>query len=324
MAEKVMTVPEMNTPRTFTGDIVLRTNNLTKQYGKRIAVKNLNLEVRRGEIMGFLGPNGAGKTTTIRMALGLIAPTTGSVEILGQEVATHGSRILPRVGALVETPALYLYMSGRNNLRAVASVLGGVPASRIDAVLDLVGLRARQRDRVRTYSLGMKQRLGVAIALLQDPDLLILDEPANGLDPAGIVEMRDLMHRLTAEGKTVFISSHLLTEVQQICTRVSIINLGELVKVSTIEDLISGHGEFVVTLERVQEALALVKAQRWGKDARLDARGALVTTAPGKRGRDLNLFLVDAGFAPETIAQSTQDLEQVFLELTNSGTGEIQ
>jgi len=252
MAEKVMTVPEINTPRTFTGDIVLRTNNLTKQYGKRIAVKNLNLEVRRGEIMGFLGPNGAGKTTTIRMALGLIAPTTGSVEILGQEVATHGSRILPRVGALVETPALYLYMSGRNNLRAVASVLGGVPASRIDAVLDLVGLRARQRDRVRTYSLGMKQRLGVAIALLQDPDLLILDEPANGLDPAGIVEMRDLMHRLTAEGKTVFISSHLLTEVQQICTRVSIINLGELVKVSTIEDLISGHGEFVVTLERVQ------------------------------------------------------------------------
>jgi len=324
MAEKVMTVPEINTPRTFTGDIVLRTNNLTKHYGKRIAVKNLNLEVRRGEIMGFLGPNGAGKTTTIRMALGLIAPTTGSVEILGQEVATHGSRILPRVGALVETPALYLYMSGRNNLRAVASVLGGVPASRIDAVLDLVGLRARQRDRVRTYSLGMKQRLGVAIALLQDPDLLILDEPANGLDPAGIVEMRDLMHRLTAEDKTVFISSHLLTEVQQICTRVSIINLGELVKVSTIEDLISGHGEFVVTLERAQEALALVKAQPWGKDARLDARGALVTTAPGNRGRDLNLFLVDAGLAPETIAQSTQDLEQVFLELTNSGTGEIQ
>ena len=323
MAEKVMTVPEINTPRTFTGDIVLRTNNLTKQYGKRIAVKNLNLEVRRGEIMGFLGPNGAGKTTTIRMALGLIAPTTGSVEILGQEVATHGSRILPRVGALVETPALYLYMSGRNNLRAVASVLGGVPASRIDAVLDLVGLRARQKDRVRTYSLGMKQRLGVAIALLQDPDLLILDEPANGLDPAGIVEMRDLMHRLTAEDKTVFISSHLLTEVQQICTRVSIINLGELVKVSTIEDLISGHGEFVVTLERAQEALALVKAQPWGKDARLDARGALVTTAPGNRGRDLNLFLVDAGLAPETIAQSTQDLEQVFLELTNSGTGEI-
>src|SRR5438552_12683910 len=319
-----MTVPGTDATRSRSAEVVLRTRNLSKSYGKRLAVDNLNLEVRRGEIFGFLGPNGAGKTTTIRMALGLIAPSSGSVEILGQDIATHRARILPRVGALVETPALYLYMSGRNNLRSVGSVLGGVPDERIEAVLELVGLRARQKDRVRTYSLGMKQRLGVAIALLQDPDILILDEPANGLDPAGIVEMRDLMHRLAAEGKTVFISSHLLTEVQQICTRVSIINLGELVKVSTIEDLISGHGEFVVTLERAQEALALVKAQPWGKDARLDARGALVTTAPGNRGRDLNLFLVDAGLAPETIAQSTQDLEQVFLELTNSGTGEIQ
>src|SRR2546423_9908452 len=324
MAEKVMTVPEMNTPRTFTGDIVLRTNNLTKQYGKRIAVKNLNLEVRRGEIMGFLGPNGAGKTTTIRMALGLIAPTAGSAEILGQEVATHGSRILPRVGALVETPALYLYMSGRNNLRAVASVFGGVPASRIDAVLDLVGLRARQKDRVRTYSLGMKQRLGVAMALLQDPDVLILDEPANGLDPAGIVEMRDLMHRLAAEGKTVFISSHLLSEVQQICTRVAIINLGKLVTESSIEELISGQGEYTVTLERAEQALALIQAQAWGKEARFDSNGALITPAPEERGRNLNLFLVNAGFAPDTIAQSTKDLEQVFLHLTNGGSGEIQ
>src|SRR5438094_6638306 len=250
-----------------------------------MAVKNLNLEVRRGEIMGFLGPNGAGKTTTIRMALGLIAPTTGSVEILGQEVATHGSRILPRVGALVEVPALYLYMSGRDNLRAVGSVLGGVPDERIDAVLDLVGLRARQKDRVRTYSLGMKQRLGVAIALLQDSDVLILDETANGLDPAGIVEMRDLMHRLSAEGKTVFISSHLLTEVQQICTRVAIIHLGKLITESTVEELTKGHGEFTVTLERVEQALALIQAQTWGKEARFDADGALITPAPEARGR---------------------------------------
>ena len=324
MVDKVMTVPAVNIPTKRAGDVVLRTNNLTKQYGKRIAVNNLNLEVNRGEIMGFLGPNGAGKTTTIRMALGLIAPTAGSVEIFGQDIATHRARILPRVGALVETPALYLYMSGRNNLRAVASVLGGAPASRIDAVLELVGLRSRQKDRVRTYSLGMKQRLGVAMALLQDPDLLILDEPANGLDPAGIVEMRDLMHRLVAEGKTVFISSHLLTEVQQICTRVAIINLGELVKVSTIEELIGGPGEFAVTLERMEDALALVRAQPWGKDARLDNNGALITAAPGQRGRDLNLFLVNSGFVPETIEKATQDLEQVFLKLTNSGTGEIQ
>ncbi len=324
MVDKVMTAPAVNISPICTGDVVLRANNLTKQYGKRTAVNNLDLEVNRGEIMGFLGPNGAGKTTTIRMALGLIKPTAGTIEVLGQDIASHGARILPRVGALVETPALYLYMSGRNNLRAVASVLGGVPASRIDAVLDMVGLRARQKDRVRTSSLGMKQRLGVAMALLQDPDLLILDEPANGLDPAGIVEMRDLMHRLTSEGKTVFISSHLLTEVQQICTRVAIINLGKLVKVSTIEELIGGHGEFVVTVERTLDALALVKAQPWGNDARLDNHGALISAAPGQHGRDLNLFLVNAGFVPETITQSTQDLEQVFLELTNSATGEIQ
>src|SRR5215469_16523254 len=324
MTEKLMTAPGVANTRSPSGEVVLRTRNLSKHYGNRLAVDNLNLEVRRGEIFGFLGPNGAGKTTTIRMALGLIAPTSGSVEILGQDVFEHRSRVLPRVGALVETPALYTYLSGRNNLKAVASVLGGVPKVRLDAVLDLVGLGIRQKDRVRTYSLGMKQRLGVAIALLQDPDLLILDEPANGLDPAGIVEMRDLMHRLSAEGKTVLISSHMLPEVQQICTRVAIVNLGKLVTEATIEELTSRHGEFIVTLDRAEQALALIQAQAWGRNAHLDADGALITPAPGERGRDLNLFLVKAGFAPDTITQATQDLEQVFLHLTNGGSGEIK
>src|SRR6266852_7741577 len=324
MSDMVMTAPGVNIVRPRSDEVVLRTRNLSKQYGTRLAVDHLNLEVHRGDIFGFLGPNGAGKTTTIRMALGLIAPSAGSVEMLGQDIAIHGSRILPRVGALVETPALYLYMSGRDNLRAVGSVLGGVPEKRIDAVLELVGLRIRQKDRVRTYSLGMKQRLGVAMALLQDPDVLILDEPANGLDPAGIVEMRDLMHRLSAERQTVFLSSHMLSEVQQICTRVAIINLGELVKVSTIEELTSRHGEFAVTLDRAEQALALIQAQTWGRDAHLDANGALITPAPGERGRELNLFLVKAGFAPDTITQATQDLEQVFLHLTNGGSGEVK
>ncbi len=326
MAENtnVMTIPGTQTASSRSGEVILRTRNLSKRYGKRLAVDDLNLEVQRGDIFGFLGPNGAGKTTTIRMILGLIAPTTGSVEIFGQDLAAHRAQVLPRVGALIETPALYLYMSGRNNLRAVGSVLGGVPEKRIDAVLELVGLRVRQRDRVRTYSFGMKQRLGVAMALLQDPDLLVLDEPANGLDPAGIVEMRDLMHRLSAEGKTVFISSHLLSEVQQICTRAAIINLGKLVTESSIEDLTSGQGEFTVRVERPQEALTIVQAQPWGSSARLDASGALHTKAPQGRGRDLNLFLVNAGFIPETIVQSTEDLEQVFLRLTNTGTGDIQ
>ena len=324
MTEKLMTAPGVANTSSPSGEVVLRTRNLSKQYGNRLAVDNLNLDVRRGEIFGFLGPNGAGKTTTIRMALGLITPTSGGVEILGLDVATQRANVLPRVGALVETPALYLYMSGRDNLRAVASVLGGVPKARIDAILELVGLSVRQKDRVRTYSLGMKQRLGVAMALLQDPDVLVLDEPANGLDPAGIVEMRDLMHRLSAEGKTVFISSHLLPEVQQICTRVAIINLGKLVTEATIEELTSRHGEFAVTLDRAEQALALIQAQAWGRDAHLDEDGALITPAPGERGRDLNLFLVKAGFAPDTITQATQDLEQVFLHLTNGGSGEIK
>lgn len=324
MAENVMTMPVAPSPQARTGEVVFRTRNLSKQYGQRLAVDNLNLEVKRGEIFGFLGPNGAGKTTTIRMALGLITPTGGSIEILGQDLATRGAHILPRVGALVETPALYLYMSGRDNLRAVGSALGGVPDKRIEEVLTLVGLQGRQKDRVRTYSLGMKQRLGVAIALLQDPDLLILDEPANGLDPAGIVEMRDLMHQLATEGKTVLISSHLLPEVQQICTRVAIINLGKLVTESTIDALTTGTGEFAVTLERTTEALALIKQQPWGASAHLDEKGAIVTPSPDARGRTLNLFLVNAGFAPDTLALTTQDLEQVFLRLTGNGTGGVQ
>lgn len=324
MADHVLTMPGAATSTVRSGDVALRTINLSKRYGERLAVNDLNLEVRQGEIFGFLGPNGAGKTTTIRMALGLIAPTAGSVEILGQDVFAERARILPRVGALIETPALYLYLSGRNNLRAIGSALGGVPEKRIDAVLDLVGLAGRQKDRVKTYSLGMKQRLGVAMALLQDPDVLILDEPANGLDPAGIVEMRDLMHQLAAAGKTVFISSHLLTEVQQICTRVAIINQGRLVTESSVAELTQGQGEFRVTVERAPQALELVHKLPWGAGARLDGEHALITRAPENSGRALNLILSQAGFVPEMLERPTQDLEQVFLNLTNSGSGEIK
>ena len=320
-------VPEMQRSRaglSRSDEVVLRINNLSKQYKQRMAVNNLSLEIHKGDIFGFLGPNGAGKTTTIRMVLGLITPTAGSIEILGKNLAHHRSQILPRVGALIETPALYLYMSGRDNLRAVGSVLGGVSNKRIDEVLELVGLANRQKDRVRTYSLGMKQRLGIAIALLQDPDLAILDEPANGLDPAGIVEMRDLMHRLSAEGKSVLISSHLLTEVQQICTRVAIISQGSLVRETTIENLVRGDGEFSVHLENASRALQLVQKEVWGKGAHIDADGALVTAAPEGLGGNLNLFLVQAGFVPDTLTPATKDLEKIFLELTNSGSGEIQ
>jgi ABC-2 type transport system ATP-binding protein len=315
-----MTAPSAQTQPALTrpSEVVLRTQNLSKSYGSRLAVDNLNLDVRRGEIFGFLGPNGAGKTTTIRMALGLIAPTSGSVEVLGKDIGQHLSEVLPRVGALVETPALYTYMSGRNNLRTMASALGGIPDSHIDAILDVVGLRERQKDRVRTYSLGMKQRLGVAMALLHNPDLLILDEPANGLDPAGIVEIRDLMRALAAQGKTVFISSHVLTEVQQICTRVAIINNGRLVTESTVEALTQTQGGFAVKVREPADALALVKAQPWGSSAQIDANGYLLTPSPDGEGRSLNLFLSQAGHAPDLIMEQSESLEDVFLRLTGA------
>ncbi len=316
MATETTTSPTATSEAQTT--VALRVSGLCKRYGERLVVDHLDLAVRQGEVFGFLGPNGAGKTTTIRMILGLIRPTDGSVEILGQQLADDPAHVLPRVGALVEQPALYLYLSGRDNLRAVASAMGGVTEQRIDEVLELVGLKGRDGDRVKTYSLGMKQRLGVAMALLHDPELLILDEPANGLDPAGIVEMRDLLRQLAAQGKTVFISSHVLTEVRQICDRVAILSKGKLVTVADIETLTGSRGAFRVTMEpgRAAEALALAKRQPWGANARIDSDGALVTTAPGGWGRELNLFLVNAGFAPETIAPYSEDLEAVFLRLT--------
>jgi ABC-2 type transport system ATP-binding protein len=320
-------VPEAPVGQSQAHHVVLATRQLCKRYGERMAVDHLDLQVRQGEIFGFLGPNGAGKTTTIRMVLGLITPTSGTVEIFGREVTSHRAEVLPRVGALIEAPALYHYMSGRDNLRAVALVLGGVPETRIDAVLETVGLQNRQRDRVKTYSLGMKQRLGVAMALLQNPDVLVLDEPANGLDPAGIVEMRDLMRQLSAAGKTIFISSHVLSEVRQICTRVGIMNLGKLITESTVDELVSSQGDFAVRLEpgQAQAAVALLQQQPWAQSARFDLEtGTVVTPAPGGRGRDLNLFLVQNNLAPESLAPQTVDLEQVFLQLTGNGERGIQ
>jgi ABC-2 type transport system ATP-binding protein len=299
---------------------ILTTERLSKTYGARRAVSDLDLEVRRGEVFGFLGPNGAGKTTTIRMLLGLVRPTAGRVRLFGRDVATHGDEVLPRVGALVEAPAFYPYLSGRDNLRAVASVLGGVAASRLDEVLALVGLRERQRDRVRTYSLGMKQRLGVATALLDDPDLLVLDEPANGLDPAGIREMRDLMRSLAATGRTVFLSSHVLAEVEQICDRAGIVDAGRLVTVAPVADLMVGRGEFEVLVEAPADALALIGGQAWGAAARIED-GVLVTPSPTGRGRDLIDFLVRAGIQPDGVTERRQSLEDSFLALTGPARG---
>ena len=305
--------------RVSTAPPVLRVRSLSKRYGARLAVDSLDLEVGHGELFGFLGPNGAGKTTTIRMALGLIAPTAGSAEILGRDIRSHRAEVLPRVGALVESPALYGYMSGRDNLRAVGDVLGGASDKRIDQVLEIVSLKGRERDKVKTYSMGMKQRLGLGIALLNDPDLLILDEPANGLDPAGIVEMRDLLRDLAASGKTVFISSHVLSEVQQICTRVAIINHGRLVRVAPVAELLQAPGEFEVKVDAPADLVAALRRHSWGAEARSED-GHVITRAPGDRGRELIKFLVHEGFAPDAVTPRQRDLEDIFLSLTGGDT----
>ena len=294
----------------------LQTKGLSKRYGSRLAVDRLDLEVDRAELFGFLGPNGAGKTTTIRMALGLIAPTGGTVEILGKDVRRHRTEVLPKVGALVESPALYGYLSGRDNLRVIADLLGGVSRKRIDEVLEIVSLKGRDKDRVRTYSMGMKQRLGLAMALLNDPELLILDEPANGLDPAGIVEMRDLLKGLAAAGKTVFISSHVLGEVQQICTRVAIINHGRLVRVAPVAELLKAGGEFEVKIDAPEVVVELLRGQEWGREAR-SQDGVVVTRAPEDKGRNLIAFLVQQGHTPDEVFARQKDLEDIFLSLTH-------
>lgn len=207
------------------GTLAIETRGLSKHFGQRKAVDGLTISIPAGTIAGFVGPNGAGKTTTIRLLLGLVRPSAGSATILGQPL-THPERYLPRVGALVEAPAFYPSLSGRTNLEVLAR-LGGHPRSRVGQLLELVELSDRAKDPVRKYSQGMKQRLGVAMALLPDPDLLILDEPANGLDPLGIIQMRDLLRHLREQGKTVFLSSHLLGELEQVADWLVMLHQGK-------------------------------------------------------------------------------------------------
>jgi ABC-2 type transport system ATP-binding protein len=214
---------------------VLEVNNVSKSLSKRPIVKNISLQVNEGEIFGFLGPNGAGKTTTIKMMVGLIKPNSGSVKIMGKDIQTHREEALKNVGAVVENPELYLYMSGLENLRQLARINKSITQKDIDEVVSLVGLTDRIKDKVKRYSLGMKQRLGLAQALLSQPKILILDEPTNGLDPSGIVEFRNLLKKLSKERNlAVFVSSHMLSEVQLLCDRVAFINNGEIKSVEAV------------------------------------------------------------------------------------------
>jgi ABC-2 type transport system ATP-binding protein len=290
----------------------IETRDLTKVYGKHTrAVDRLNLTVRKGEVYGFLGPNGAGKTTTLRMLLGLIHATSGTARVLGR--APGDPQSLVRVGAMVEEPGFYPYLSGRDNLRVLAR-FAGLPEDAIKAVLDMVDLRDRAGNRFKTYSQGMRQRLGVAAALLKDPDLLILDEPTNGLDPAGVADMRSLIRRLGSGDRTVLLSSHMLGEVQQVCDRVGVISRGELIAEGAVDEL-RGRGSVLVRAEPL--ALARESAERLLGPGRVEVLdGALrLDTDPADAPR-ITRELVLAGVAVREVRETERTLEDVFLELT--------
>ena len=293
-------------------DFVIDTHALTRRYGEAIvAVDSLDLRVRRGEVYGFLGPNGAGKTATLRMLLGLVRPTSGTAAVLGEPPGAPAG--LRRIGAMVEAPAFYPYLSGRDNLRVVAR-RGGVPEDRVARVLAQVDLGAHAGDRATTYSMGMKQRLGVAAALLKDPELLILDEPTNGLDPAGMAEMRDFIRSLAQGGRTVLLSSHLMGEVEQMSDRVGVIREGSLVAEGTVDEL-RGRTGLRVRADPLPEALDLVgRLPGVGPVTTVD--GALDIAADAAEAPAINRALVEAGIAVSELSPRRASLEDVFLELT--------
>lgn len=293
-------------------DLVIETHHLTKRYGARIvAVDDLHLTIRRGEVYGFLGPNGAGKTTTLRMLLGLIRPTTGTARILGE--APGSSRSLERVGAMVESPAFYPYLSGRDNLHVVARY-AGVGEARVEKVLAQVGLTSRAGDKFGAYSLGMKQRLGVAAALMKDPQLLILDEPTNGLDPVGMLEMRTLIRELGRDTRSVLLSSHLLGEVEQICDRVGIIRGGRLVAEGTVDEL-RGEGGLLIRALPLDEARRRTEALVGAERVHIEDNALLIRVDPA-RASAINRALVLADVEVLELRRAERSLEDVFFALT--------
>jgi ABC-type multidrug transport system ATPase subunit len=294
---------------------IVRARGLTKRYGSAEVVKDVTFEIYRGDVFGFLGPNGSGKSTTIGMLLGLVSPTSGEVDLfgLGPERRSEG---LARVGAIIESPAFYPYMSGADNLAALAHLRPGVTPQRIQDVLRIVGLSDAARKKYKTYSLGMKQRLGIAWTLLHDPELLVLDEPTNGLDPAGMQEVRLLIRELARQGKTIFISSHLLNEIEQVCDRVAIIQRGRVIASGAVAELIGREGALVVRTPQVRQAAEIARGVP-GVESVETGDGELRITAPSVRPAIINAALVSAGIEVDELRQSRNTLEQTFLELTS-------
>lgn len=297
------------------------THGLTKRFGSVRAVDTIDLDVRLGDIYGFLGANGSGKTTTVRMILGLVLATAGRIELFGRPMPSGGKQVLPRVGALVEGPAAYGHLSGARNLALLdASGPGGerrTRSRRIAEALDQVGLGGVGRKPVKAYSLGMRQRLGLAMALMRTPELLVLDEPTNGLDPQGIHEIRELLLRLHASGTTIFLSSHLLAEVEQMCTRVGVLDRGRLVVQDDLASLLAPTGRTVI---RTPDPAAAVAAL----DGRVEHRDGDLLIVRGERPEQLNARLVAHAVAVSELHAERPSLEQVVLERAGRSSDRVE
>jgi len=308
-------------------DLAVRASGLTKRFGERTVVNAVDLAIPRGSVCGFVGPNGAGKTTTIRMLLGLIEPSAGSGTVLGGNLRDPQS-YLRKVGALIESPAFYPQLSGRNNLLTLAR-LGGIDTAVISSVLERVGLLQRSVDSYRSYSLGMKQRLGIAAALLVSPELLILDEPTNGLDPAGIVEMRDLIRSLADEGMTVFVSSHLLAEIEHICDRLIMISDGKTVFQGGVAELRATRGDELVLRPETASSLASLVAlvRQAGFTTRVEdvswGTEVVVVEASSDQAATLNRLAMDAHITLTHISERARSLEEAFFELTGRHSRDV-
>ena len=299
-------------------DPIIATEGLTKRFGERVAVDGVSLAVPRGCAYGFLGHNGAGKTTTIRMLLGLTRPDAGTMHLRGFAVPGHRREALARVGAIVEEPRFHHHLSGRENLGLLAAVRGRETFARIDSAIERVGLRERIDEKVGRYSQGMRQRLGIARCLLADPELLILDEPTNGLDPAGILEFRRLIRSFVAEGRTVFLSSHLLDEVEKTCEAAAIIDGGRIVSAGAIAALAGGSRvELIIECDERDRALALLEGAAEVLGAERTPAGLRLALRAADAAAELNRRLVEAGIAVSRLEPVRSTLEERFLEVTS-------
>ena len=302
-------------------DLIVQTEHLTKHFGKLVAVEDLNVTVYKGEVFGFLGPNGAGKSTTMGMMLGLIAPTSGTVKLFGLDIQGHLPHILPRIGAITENTGFYPYLSGKENLVYIARISGGISNRRIEEVLELVELSDRKNDKFSNYSLGMKQRLALACALLNDPEFIVLDEPTNGLDPAGMKEIRELIIRLGHEGKTIFLNSHLLHEVEQVCTRVAIIQKGKVITQGLVKELMKKEKPLQIKVTEPEKAMTILNNIEWIPSVTREDDKILVDVRAEKYAEISAVLAGENIFLTEMKTQE-DTLEDFFLEMTEEKTND--